>query len=276
MAIVDYRCVHERPELCPEEEVDAHQLVFTRRGSFAFHGRDGATLADPTRALLLHRGEGFAVSHPAGCGDRCTVLTLDETLAREAVGRASPSAAEADPFSFGMRAVDVEPRLELLHRQLLRTTERGAEAAQVEELGFALVDGALRRGHDRTETRSRPERASTRRARLELVHAARIELGRRLGAKLRLAELGSVLHSSPFHLSRVFSEVVGRSLSAYHRDLRLRAGLERIQDGHEDLAALALELGFASHSHFTTAFRAQFGVPPSRARDPGASVDERV
>ena len=47
--------------------------------------------------------------------------------------------------------------------------------------------------------------------------------------------------------------------------LRLRAALERIADG-EDVATLALALGFSSHSHFTSAFRRAFGVAPSQVR----------
>jgi len=38
-----------------------------------------------------------------------------------------------------------------------------------------------------------------------------------------------------------------------------------VLDGAE-LAPLALDLGFASHSHFTAAFRAAYGVVPSALR----------
>ena len=37
-------------------------------------------------------------------------------------------------------------------------------------------------------------------------------------------------------------------------------------EGTEDLTSLALDLGFSSHSHFSTAFRRQFGRPPSAMR----------
>ena len=48
--------------------------------------------------------------------------------------------------------------------------------------------------------------------------------------------------------------------------LRLREGLERLLDEPGQVAAIALAVGFASHSHFTDAFRAEFGCPPSAAR----------
>jgi AraC-like DNA-binding protein len=35
---------------------------------------------------------------------------------------------------------------------------------------------------------------------------------------------------------------------------------------HEDLTALALDLGFSSHAHFTSAFRQTYGRTPSEFR----------
>jgi AraC-like DNA-binding protein len=39
--------------------------------------------------------------------------------------------------------------------------------------------------------------------------------------------------------------------------------LERLPHYRERLTDLALDLGFSSHSHFTSAFRAYFGRTPS-------------
>ena len=48
--------------------------------------------------------------------------------------------------------------------------------------------------------------------------------------------------------------------------LRLTAAARIILDGCDDLTALALDLGFSSHSHFTDAFRRRFGMAPSSLR----------
>ena len=48
--------------------------------------------------------------------------------------------------------------------------------------------------------------------------------------------------------------------------LRLRASLDRLAGGENNLTALALELGFSSHSHFADAFRREFGRTPSDVR----------
>ncbi|MEZ4619900.1 MAG: helix-turn-helix domain-containing protein [Caldilineaceae bacterium] len=52
----------------------------------------------------------------------------------------------------------------------------------------------------------------------------------------------------------------------YTAQLRMRAALERITDPGTDLTAVALDLGYSSHSHFTSAFRRAFGILPSALR----------
>jgi AraC family transcriptional regulator len=42
--------------------------------------------------------------------------------------------------------------------------------------------------------------------------------------------------------------------------------LMRIQEGEQNLSGLAFDLGYASHSHFTSVFRRHFGVTPSQMR----------
>ena len=74
------------------------------------------------------------------------------------------------------------------------------------------------------------------------------------------------MHASPFHLARVFQQRTGLPVHRYLTKLRLRAALERLADGANDLTALALDLGFSSHSHFTDSFRREFGRAPSEVR----------
>ncbi len=74
------------------------------------------------------------------------------------------------------------------------------------------------------------------------------------------------MHVSPFHLAHGFRARTGLGLHAYRTHLRLRAALERIADPALPLTELALDLGFASHSHFTDTFRRTFGRPPSAVR----------
>jgi AraC-like DNA-binding protein len=147
----------------------------------------------------------------------------------------------------------------LLARRLAsRLHER--DALFVEETAAELVARAIRgpaptSGH----------RPATRRDRIELVEAAKDVLLARLGEPLSLGSLAGELHVSPFHLTRVFRELTGRTLTAYLHDLRLRAAVERL--GEDSLSRIAADLGYCSPSHFTDRFRAAFGVPPSQLRN---------
>jgi AraC-like DNA-binding protein len=86
---------------------------------------------------------------------------------------------------------------------------------------------------------------------------------------MSLGEVAGRLHTSEFHLARLFRAHTGFTLHGYRNQLRLRLALERIP-AEDDLTALAHELGFSSHSHFTDAFRALFGAPPAEVRALGA------
>ncbi|MGH3113830.1 MAG: helix-turn-helix domain-containing protein [Gaiellaceae bacterium] len=77
------------------------------------------------------------------------------------------------------------------------------------------------------------------------------------------------MHSSPFHLARVFRERTGFSIHGYRNQLRLRSSLDGLFEPDVDLALLARRLGYSSHSHFTDSFRRAFGAPPSAVRRAG-------
>ena len=68
---------------------------------------------------------------------------------------------------------------------------------------------------------------------------------------------------SPFRLCRAFRAATGTTLHRHLTDLRLVAALEHLPEYRDRLTALALDLGFSSHSHFTHAFREYYGKAPA-------------
>lgn len=81
-----------------------------------------------------------------------------------------------------------------------------------------------------------------------------------------LTDLARAVGSSPHHLSRVFRGTTGRTLTDYRNELRVRAVLECVSDGAENLADLAAEYGFADHAHLSRTVRRYTGMPPSAFR----------
>jgi AraC-like DNA-binding protein len=72
--------------------------------------------------------------------------------------------------------------------------------------------------------------------------------------------------ASPDHLTRIFRRETGSTLHGYLVRLRLAVALDAVIETEVDLTELAFDLGFASHSHLTYAFRRRYGVPPGAVR----------
>jgi len=194
------------------------------------------------------------------------------------MARASDPAADDDPARPLRRAfVRTSPRLYARQRRLFARVRAGTVAGlEAEEAALALVAAVL--GHGFGDDRA----ASSRRhadAHRDLALRARAELARDPASPVNLAELARRLGVSVFHLCRVFKAWTGTSLHACRLDLRLRLALERLESRHVNCSALAFEMGFSSHSHFTETFRRRLGWTPSAARaqlGPGAPVPRRL
>jgi AraC-like DNA-binding protein len=96
------------------------------------------------------------------------------------------------------------------------------------------------------------------------------------GVRIRLADVGQALGVSPVHLTEVFRQVEGTPFYRYALQQRLERAVRLLPGYGGDLSALALELDFASHSHFTTAFRRAFGCTPAAFRERARQVCRNV
>jgi AraC-like DNA-binding protein len=105
------------------------------------------------------------------------------------------------------------------------------------------------------------------RRRRQIVEQARVELLTRLQHPPTLTELARTVGCSAFHLSRLFTAHVGMPMRSYLVRVRAAEAARRVIEGADDFAALALELGFYDHSHFTNAFVAVWGMTPSTFRE---------
>ena len=87
-----------------------------------------------------------------------------------------------------------------------------------------------------------------------------------LDSPIPISELAIRTGLSPSHFARKFRQSSGLSLHRFINLRRTRAAISRIQQGEEDLARLALDLGFCSQSHMTRVFREHTGMSPARFR----------
>jgi len=261
--VVAVICVCCRPNErgcgAPEAAV-GHHVVIPHHGVFVKHIGRTQVVANPATVVLFTEGREYTVSHPVGDGDDCTSLRFTPAVLNEAmtgVGRASRFRDDA-PFDSLGPAVAPAPRDLLAARKLRRLSSSHSSALGVEETALALL---------RTLTGARAARRvdDDPRARRWAVDVE-VLLASRPGHRWTLAELGREVGSSPYHLARRFRAVTGSSIHRRLVAIRLAVAAERILDGENDLSTLAIDLGFASHAHLTTAFRSAHGLPPSAWR----------
>lgn len=259
-AVEDWRCAGEDTPSRREEWAAEDCVVVTRRGAWELMVEGEARLADPVTATLWNRGA-YRVRHPVGGGDQCTVFRLTASGTR-ALRELVPAIGTRRPRpTFATRASPVDGRHYLLHRRALASASRAHAAADplaVEEPAMAFLR-LVSAGAASPAWATDPAAG-------RYVERARDLIARDFRRPLTLGGIAREVHCSPFHLSRLFRRATGVSLYRTVVRLRLREGLERLLDEPGQVAAIALAVGFASHSHFTDAFRAEFGCPPSAAR----------
>jgi AraC family transcriptional regulator len=251
---------------CGEEEVSpAHQLIFTRRGAFVKHTGAGGrreVVGEPLHALFLNRGESYRVSHPASGGDDCTTLWFSPEGAAEVAAAVGCADAAGNGFTITHAPVSLE--LLVRYRSLRATLAADAGGLAADEEAMDVLAASLRAGRAAHGGHPPRRRSGTQRQHRDLVEHAKEILAARPGERRTLEGLAREVYSSPFHLTRLFRAQLGMPVHQYLMRLRLAVALERMEQGERSLSTLALELGFASHSHFSDAFRRAFGVPPSR------------
>lgn len=267
VSVTRYRCLARTTGVGSEHRQPAHVVAFPYRGLFEVHrGRERA-VAEPGSMVFFNEGEAYRTGHPCGGGDEGSAIAVRADVLVEALSRHDPGVAERPEAPFRHLSAASSARTYLLQRLLfLRVAGEGAgDAMEVEESALALLEevAAVACHGDGRAAASRPPASALHR---ETVDAARRFLASRLAEPLSLAAVGRAAGVSPFHLCRVFRAVTGTTVSRYRHRLRLRASLERVASADADLSAVALDHGYSSHSHFTAAFRREFGLTPTQFR----------
>jgi AraC family transcriptional regulator len=87
-----------------------------------------------------------------------------------------------------------------------------------------------------------------------------------LDEDLTLQRLAGEIGLSPYHFARLFRQTTGETPHQFVLRERVRRAQELLSETDLPLAAIAVESGFASQSHFTHVFRRQVGCTPRQYR----------
>jgi AraC-like DNA-binding protein len=80
---------------------------------------------------------------------------------------------------------------------------------------------------------------------------------------LTLDDLATAAMMSRYHFVRVFKHQIGQTPFDYLRGVRLERARDLLRESSLAVSTIAHSTGFATAAHFSAAFRARFGYPPS-------------
>jgi AraC family transcriptional regulator len=251
-----FRCLEDSSVMRGEREHLQQSFGMAFRGASQLASGAHVVQQDPGSAVWHQVGQGYRPRHPWGCGCHGIKIRFAAGLAEELN---FPSRA------CSLRSFQVPPASLLAARRLVAGILHGGleDSLAIEEALVRIAGDVLAR----VPLPSAASRGGTAELHDRCVARARGYLQENFRERVRLAQLARAACASPDHLTRIFRRQTGVTLYQYLLRLRLAAGLDALAAGADDLTHLALDLGFASHSHFTLAFRRRFGTTPAAARN---------
>jgi AraC-like DNA-binding protein len=217
-----------------------------------------------SRSFIVHAGEAAVV--PAGVehattftpGTRATALWVSSELVAE---MSDAVCRGGERLEAGLARCPASlPALVSALREELRVEAPGHLIA-AESIAEAILVSILRAAPARhVHARARDPRVL---AALDRMHSSYAE-------PLGVDDLARAAAMSRFHFSRLFREQVGEAPYRYLVGTRLDRAAELLRHGRHGATEAALAVGFTDPSRFARAFKARFGVLPSRLARPRA------
>jgi len=266
LGVGEFRCAVDHPQFSGGGPQTCPYVVFPRSSVRLIHEHWRPEVSTPNVVSLYNTGDRYERRAVSAQGDHCDWIALAPELLRDI---AAPYVGERELSAdrlFARPLVSIAPAVYAAQHALFAALNEDASLPLlvIESQVVSLVQAVLESA--RVADKPTPERASPVLARrqIEIVEQAKAILARRFDAAVSLAELAREVHCSPGYLCRSFKRLTGTTLHAFQQQLRLRASLHELAAARGDVAAVAMQFGFATHSHFSDVFRRQFGVTPTQ------------
>lgn len=236
---------------------DVHELVLFGRvaGHFDAEDRRYALVPGCIAFIPSMRQHDFSLE----AGPRDWVLLQVEAAAGESLSRLPGLERLREPF-----CARPEPRLGLRLQQL---ADWLAELDPLDPLALPTVELLLRAVALAPAVKGRKLAANARG--LQRLRPAIDRLRRRPADAPGAEQAAALCAMSAAYFSRRFKQQVGMSWSDYVRTHRLHLASRRLLETGQSVAAIAVDLGFATPSHFGELFLHRFGVTPGEYRRAG-------
>jgi AraC-like DNA-binding protein len=243
--VVDHDCRKPAGGHSSYEYALDYGLVLVRRGGYWREVNGRGAYMGPTIAFFERPFVEQRLEHHRDGGDRCTSLWLSESVVCALAGDAS---VPDEPITS-------TSAIELRHRELLVALRLGIDRFEFDERLAQLI-GAIT--ECAAQGRFTAGRSPTQANHHRIVQDAREAIiADPAGADF--GDMAQALGHTRFHVSRIFSRVTGMTLSQFRNRVRVAIALERLADGHDSLAILSADLGFADQSHLSRVVCANTG-----------------
>jgi len=272
VALGRYRCTTDQPGFRAGGGPHRCAYVVFRRTSVRLHIGVGPTeVVTPNHVSFHNPGESYSRTAISAEGEDCDWIALSPAFAREILRRGGRNSNPLPDWRlFAQPIATMRPHLFIAQRQLFAAVrlQPGAWNSQqvdnaVAKLVACLVADAATAPSQRWRKRRHP-RPTCHQRQVQMIEEAKAILGRDFSADISLVELARQLHCSPANLSRIFHAATGLRLNDYRLELRLRKGVALLEESGFSIGDIGVQVGFASHSHFTSAFHQHFGMNPSQ------------
>ncbi len=95
---------------------------------------------------------------------------------------------------------------------------------------------------------------------------------RNLTEELEMEAIAGMAALSPFYYQRIFGALCGMTVGEYIRARRMSQAAQELAGTGAKVIDVAVRYGYDSPDSFAKAFQRFHGIPPSRAREPGAPL----
>jgi AraC-like DNA-binding protein len=247
------------------EQQNRNVVVLPLSGVFSKHDAPGRyVIGTPSHAVFIAADTPYRLGFPGAIGDRALILRFNNAVAPDDLdGR-----YDQGPASNGLLSAEAMILRNLLCARLARSR---ADDFEIESRSFDLLGMSL----DAMRPRDAPRRRATEARWTHALERIKEAVAVAPVDKWNLEKLARIAALSPYHLCRVFRRMTGTSIYDYVLQERLACTLNAVLNGEDDLTTVALDGGFASHSHFTARFRSFFGCTPAALRR-GLKADKIV
>jgi AraC family transcriptional regulator len=264
LCVVDSRCDPSHPHFAGPCAFRVPCFGFPRRPCEIHIDGHAPFVSDQTGVVVLPAGATYRRRAIDPLGERTTVIGMHPQLLCQMLDDIDPRSG-----SPGARiATPVWSRVGLaIHNESVALATRLASGWIDPLAAEAAIIGLVRKALACIATGvSLGEPARVAPTHVELVVRVKKCIRENIEQRMSLTQLAAHVEVSPYHLCRLFRLATGQTVYQYQLQIRLAAALEMLPAYKGNLAALAMDLGFSSHSHFASLFKREYGFSPG-ARD---------